>query len=79
VVSVLATGPKGCGLEHGQGDGFVRAIKIHSTPFSWMGSKAGTSHVVRFYGMQKALEVPQGRIDKILISSPISYFSTGLW
>jgi hypothetical protein len=36
VVSVLATGPKGCGFEIGQGDGFLRAIKIRSTPsFGW--------------------------------------------
>jgi hypothetical protein len=36
VVSVLATGPKGCGSESGQGDGFFRAIKIRSTPsFGW--------------------------------------------
>jgi hypothetical protein len=27
VVSVLATGPKGCGFEPGQGNGFFRAIK----------------------------------------------------
>jgi hypothetical protein len=33
VVSVLATGPKGCGFEHDQGDGFLRATKIPSTPF----------------------------------------------
>jgi hypothetical protein len=33
---VLATGPKGCGFEAGQGDGFLRAIKIRSTPsFGW--------------------------------------------
>jgi hypothetical protein len=51
VVSVLATGPKGCGFEPGQGDGLLRVIKIRSTPFSRMGSKAGRSHVVRFYGM----------------------------
>jgi hypothetical protein len=36
VVSVLATGPKGCGFEPGQGDRFLRVIKIHSTPsFGW--------------------------------------------
>jgi hypothetical protein len=36
VVSVLATGPKGCGFEPSQGDGFLRAIKIRSTPsFGW--------------------------------------------
>jgi hypothetical protein len=51
VVSVLATGPKGCGFEPGLGDGFLRAIKIRSTPSFRMGSKAGRSHVVRFYSM----------------------------
>jgi hypothetical protein len=36
VVSVLATGPKGCGLKTGQGDGFLRAIKIRNTnSFGW--------------------------------------------
>jgi hypothetical protein len=51
VVSVLATGPKGCGFEPGQGNGFLRVIKIRSTPSSRMGSRAGRYHVVRFYGM----------------------------
>jgi hypothetical protein len=41
VVSVLDTGPKVCGFEPGQGDGFLRAIKILSTHSSRMGSKAG--------------------------------------
>jgi hypothetical protein len=50
VVSVLATGHKGRKFEPGQGDGFLRAIKIRSTPSSQMGSKAGRPHV-RFYGM----------------------------
>jgi hypothetical protein len=31
-VSVLATGPKGRRLKPGQGDGFLMAIKIRSTP-----------------------------------------------
>jgi hypothetical protein len=36
VVSVLAIGPKGCVFEPGQCDGFLRAIKIRSTPsFGW--------------------------------------------
>jgi hypothetical protein len=36
VVSVLATGPKGCGFEPGQSDGFLRAIKIRiTTSFGW--------------------------------------------
>jgi hypothetical protein len=35
-VSVLATGPKGHGFESGQGDGFLRAMKVCSTPsFGW--------------------------------------------
>jgi hypothetical protein len=34
VVSVLATGPKGCRFKPGQGDGFLRVIKICSTPSS---------------------------------------------
>jgi hypothetical protein len=49
-VSVLATGPKCCGFEPGQGDGFLRVIKICSTPSSRVGRKAGRSHVVRSYG-----------------------------
>jgi hypothetical protein len=51
VVSVLAIEPKGRGFEPGDGDGFLRAIKIRSTLSSRMGSKAARSHVVRFYGM----------------------------
>jgi hypothetical protein len=36
VVNVLATGPKGRGFKPGRGDGFLRAIKIRSTPsFGW--------------------------------------------
>jgi hypothetical protein len=53
VVSVIATGPNGCGFEPGQGDGFLRAIKIRNTRSSRMGSKAGRSHVLRFYVMLK--------------------------
>jgi hypothetical protein len=32
VVGVLATGPKGRGFKSVQDDGYLRAIKIHSTP-----------------------------------------------
>jgi hypothetical protein len=49
VVSVLASGPKGCEFEPDQGDGFLRAIKTDSTPSFQMGSKAGGPP--RFYGM----------------------------
>jgi hypothetical protein len=59
VVSVLATGPKGRGFEPSQGDGFLRAIQIRSTPSSRMGSKAG-SHVVRFYDVLKTILSPTG-------------------
>jgi hypothetical protein len=53
-VSVLATGPKGRGFKSGRGDGFLRAIKIHSTPsFGWEISQK--PHVLRFYGMLKNL------------------------
>jgi hypothetical protein len=51
VVTVLATGPKVCRFEPGQGDEFLRATEIRSTPYPRMGSKAGRSHVVRFCGM----------------------------
>jgi hypothetical protein len=51
VVSVLVTGPKGRGFEPGKDDGFLRAIKIHSTPsFRWE-VKPGRFHVIRYYGM----------------------------
>jgi hypothetical protein len=55
VVSVLATGPSGCGFEPGKGDGFLKAIKIRSTPSSRMGSKAGKSHVVSSSGDVKCV------------------------
>jgi hypothetical protein len=32
VVSVLVTGPKGRVFRHDRGDGFLRTIKLHSTP-----------------------------------------------
>jgi hypothetical protein len=40
VVNVLATGPKGCGFEPGQDDGFLRAIKSCRKPHFRMESKA---------------------------------------
>jgi hypothetical protein len=41
VVTVLATGPKGCGFEHSQGDGFLRAIQNPQHTFLRMVIKAG--------------------------------------
>jgi hypothetical protein len=51
VVSVLATGPKGCGFKTRSRRWIFKGDKIRSTPSSRMGSKAGRSHVVRFYGL----------------------------
>jgi hypothetical protein len=50
-VSVLATGPKVAGSNPAKAMDFLKAIKICSTSSSQMGSKAGRSHVVRFYSM----------------------------
>jgi hypothetical protein len=52
VVSVLATGPKGCRLEPGQGDGFLRAIKMR---------KVQCHKILRH--VKELLEVPRGWID----------------
>jgi hypothetical protein len=50
VVSVLAAGPKGCGFEPDQGNGFLRAIKIYSTPsFRW--EVKPEAPCCRFYSM----------------------------
>jgi hypothetical protein len=73
VVSVLATGPKGCRFEPGQGSGFLRTIKIRSTCSTRMGSKAWRPHVIRFYSMLKNSWSPKG-IDRLnshfLLPSP---------
>jgi hypothetical protein len=52
VVSVLTTGPEDREFEPGQGDGFLRATKIRSTP-SFGRKRSWKSHLVRFYGMLK--------------------------
>jgi hypothetical protein len=50
VVSVLATGPRGCGLEPSQSDGFLRAIKVHSTPsFGWEVKLEVTCHKILWH------------------------------
>jgi hypothetical protein len=41
VVSVLATGTKGCGFVLGQGAGFLKGDKNRSSPSFRMGNKAG--------------------------------------
>jgi hypothetical protein len=63
VVSVFATGPKGRGFEPGQGDGFLRAIKIRSTPpFGWeVKPDVSCRKILRH--VKDILEVPRGWID----------------
>jgi hypothetical protein len=54
VVSVLVTGPKVCGFEPGQGDGFLRAIKIRITPsFGWEVKPEVTCKILRHMGMDR--------------------------
>jgi hypothetical protein len=63
VVSVLATGPKGCGFEPCQGNGFLRAIKIRSTPsFEWE-VKTEVPCRKMLPHAKDLFEVPLGRIE----------------
>jgi hypothetical protein len=41
MVSAFATGPKVCGFEPGQEDGFFKSYKIPQLAFLRVGSKAG--------------------------------------
>jgi hypothetical protein len=60
VVSVLATGPIGREFVPGQGDGFLRAIKIHSTPsFGW--EVKLEVPCCKILHVKDLLQVPQGR------------------
>jgi hypothetical protein len=61
VVSVLDTGPNDRGFKAGRGDGFLRAIKIRSTPsFGWEVKPVVPCRKIRFYGM---LKIPCGISD----------------
>jgi predicted Ser/Thr protein kinase len=63
VVSVLATGSKGCRFKPDQGNGFLRAIKIHRTPsFKWE-VKPEVPYRKIFTACKRFPEVPQGWID----------------
>jgi hypothetical protein len=67
VVSVLATGPKGRAFKPGRGDGFLRAIKILSTPsFGW--EIKPEVHVVIF--CSRALKVSQILNRPFLLLAP---------
>jgi hypothetical protein len=52
MVSMLAIKTKIHDFKPGRGNGFLRVIKIHSTP-SFIGEVK--PHVIRFYGMLKNL------------------------
>jgi hypothetical protein len=52
MVSVLTIGPKVRGVKPDRGDGFLRAIKICSTP-SFVEEVKPEPHVVRLYGILK--------------------------
>jgi hypothetical protein len=69
VVSVLATGPKVCEFEPGQGDGFLRAIKIRSTPsFGWeVKPEVPCRKILRHV---RSLEVPGDGSTKFSFPSP---------
>jgi hypothetical protein len=62
VVSVLATEPKGRRFEPKQGDVFLRAIKIRSTPsFGWeVKPEVPCRKILRH--VKGPLELPRGRI-----------------
>jgi hypothetical protein len=55
MVSLLVIIPKGRGFKPGRGDGFLRAIKIRSTPS--FGGEVKPDFVVRFYGILNHFQV----------------------
>jgi hypothetical protein len=63
VVSVLATGPNGRGFEPSQGDGFLKALKIRSTPSFGREVKPEVPCRKILRHEKRSLEVPRGRID----------------
>jgi hypothetical protein len=63
MASVLDIRPNVGWFKPGRGDGVLRGTKIRSTPSSRMRSKAGRSHVVRFYGILKKF---LARMNKII-------------
>jgi hypothetical protein len=76
VVSVLATGPKGCGFEPGQGDGFLRAIKSAAHLFGWEVKPEVHCKILRL--VKDHLKSHGDEYTKFSFSSPISYFSRGV-
>jgi hypothetical protein len=69
-VSVFVTGPKGHGFNPSRDDGFLRAIKIHSTPsFGWEVKREAPCRILR--RLKTSLHVSQILICKILTSSSI--------
>jgi hypothetical protein len=72
VVSVLDTGPKDRGFEPGQDYGFLRVIKIRSTPsFKWEVKAEGLMSYPRFYGMWKISWIPTATDGQTKFSFPL--------
>jgi hypothetical protein len=76
VISVLAIGPKGGVFKPGRGDGFLRAIKIRSTPsFGWeVRPEAPCRKILR--RVKRSVDVSQTLILKILTptSIPLTFY-----
>jgi hypothetical protein len=71
VVSVLATGHKGRGFEPDQGNGFLRAIKIHSTSsFGWEVKLEVPCHKILWHVTDLLKSYREGQI-KFSFTSPI--------
>jgi hypothetical protein len=73
VVSVLGTGPKGCGFEPGQGDGFLRAKKSAAhLPFGWeVKPEVPCRKILRH--VTELLKSREDGLNKFSSPSPISY------
>jgi hypothetical protein len=78
VVSVLATGPKGCRFKPSQGDGFLRAIKIRSTPsFGWQVKPEVPCHTILHY-VKDLLKSHGDRQIKLSFPSSILLLAPGM-
>jgi hypothetical protein len=75
-VSVLTTGPKGRGFETGQGDGFLRAIKIRSTTFFWWEVKLQVSYRKTLRHVNDLLKSHRDGQNKFSFSSSIFLLAT---
>jgi hypothetical protein len=59
VASVLATRPKGRGFEPSRGDGFLREVKIRSTPYFGLEVKPETAFLKMLRHVKDPLTYPR--------------------